>query len=190
MKKKILFVFVIILALCGLVLTYFFFFKKGGQATPSPTPIGKATSSTFSNGQKFKTFSENGFSVKYPDWPKLDSQYLLEPAKVAVNNEGCSFVITAKTIPEGSDFKAYIEKSVTEQLKQVSGTTTKKEIGTKTSYIEGKYTISGVTLHSYSRGYLVGKDNLYAFALIATEETFNQVCNPLTNEILESVRAE
>lgn len=187
MKKKIVFVFVILLALCGLVITYFLFFKKGGTATSSPTPSGKATSTPLPGSLKLKTFSENGFSVSYPNWTVLDSQYLLEPAKVAVNSEGCSFIVTTKTLPAGTDFKSYIDKIVTEQLKQVSGTIIKREIGTKTSFFEGQYTISGVTLHSYSRGYLVGKDRLYSFAFIATEDTFSQVCKPLIENVLESV---
>lgn len=190
MKKKILFVFIILLALCGLALTYFLFFRKGGRGTSSPTPTGKATSMTLPDGQKLKVFSENGFSVSYPDWPTLDSQYLLEPAKVAVNNEGCSFVVTTKTLPTGTDFKSYVDKIATEQIKQVSGTTITKDIGTKTSFFEGQYTMSGVTLHSYSRGFLVGKDSIYSFAFIATENTFNQVCKPLIDGVLESVKTE
>jgi hypothetical protein len=190
MKKKILFVFIILLALCGLVLTYFLFFRKGSAGTPLPTPAGEATGTTLPGDQKLKTFSENGFSVSYPDWPILDSQYLLEPAKIAVNNEGCSFVLTTKKLPSGTDFESYIDKNVTEQLKQVTGKTIKKEIGDKTSFIEGQYTVSNVTLHSYSRGYLIGKDNLYSFAFIATEDTFNRVCKPLIESVLESVTIE
>lgn len=141
----------------------------------------------FSNGQQYLTFKTNDFEVKYPNWPNIDTNKTpgTDKFRVAVANEGCNFIIKVSIVPPNTTLKAYAEKVISD-----SGTSikiNKKEINGDRAYLDGDVIMGGVTLKNVSLEFKTN-NNIYGLAFVAEKNKFSQVCEPLVNEVNNSVK--
>jgi hypothetical protein len=141
------------------------------------------------SGQKYRTFSEAGFEVNYPDWPNINQKYLLEQENVrlAVSDNNCNFIITTQAIPQGNTFKDYTNKLVGEQAGAYKNKITRNEIEDDIAYVEGQTEMNGITLRTASFSYLVGSSLSYTVGFISQDSMFDKVCEPFISDIVGSI---
>jgi|WetSurSiteA1Bulk_404760.scaffolds.fasta_scaffold00244_20 hypothetical protein len=180
--------FIILLSLTVIILVGFVsFLIQSDNAKKALT----AQKTKLLNDQKFTTFRDGYFRVDYPYWPDLDQKYLLEPktVKKAVNNNNCSLVITKNTLAKNQTFKDYVENTLKEQgSKYESVKIITKNISDTESTLVGKLTVSGVTLYSYSKGYLTKANGVYSIAFISPQKDFALACSPFLEKTFGSVK--
>ena len=142
----------------------------------------------FPNGQKYKIFTTEDFEVKYPYWPGVDLKGApnTENIKLAVTDRGCVFMIKVSPIPADTTFKAYIEKLIEDQMVPLSIKILIKDIGESKAHLEGEIVMSGTTMKNVSYTYLTGKNQSAGIAFVANKNNFNEVCQPIVNEVVES----
>ena len=191
MKTKILAIILILLAIAGFVMV-FFFLSKIKLSNPKPinsTPNSPSTKKT-TIADEYLTFKENGFEIAYPNWLPVNQENMLEPnlTKVAVTNSGCNFVIAQKPLPEGKTFKAFLTGYLTDQLKKVQGKVSTKEIGDTQAFVEGTFPSYGIELHSYSKSFLVGGNQIYSAAFVSDEKSFSDICLPYVEKVFSSLK--
>jgi hypothetical protein len=143
------------------------------------------------NNQKYITYKDNSFKMKYPDWPKTDEKNILDPIgiKLALTNDNCGFVLKIVDTPVGENFKSYTEKRLSEQQLQsvYPFEIISMEILDETSHIESLFTINNVQIKSVSYGYFVNNNQSYVIAFIAPKDQFEKFCQPVINKTIKSV---
>ncbi|MFA6523113.1 MAG: hypothetical protein WCS85_01985 [Candidatus Peribacteraceae bacterium] len=188
MKKLILAAMIIVLALAG----YFAYGFFSSPREPARQEQGNRTPRTgeFSNGQLYSVFAADTFEVKYPNWPNVDSSALSEPGrtKVAVSNEGCTFIITANPVPEGKTFTAFVEEKLREQTGKAGIRMTVKDISERSAHLETEISAGTVTIQSATYAYETSGRQYYGIGFAALTETFKRVCQPLIQDVIGSVR--
>jgi len=160
------------------------------QARPMETGSRASRPGEFGNGQQYLLYNTDDFEVKYPHWPNVDRSALPEPerTKVAVSNEGCTFIINTDSLPQGMTFKEYTESRLREQTGNANIRMTVQDIGEKNARLEGDMAVGTVTVKSATYAFLTGNGQYYGIGFAAPSAPFEGVCRPLILEVLESVR--
>lgn len=147
-------------------------------------------SGEFSNGQRYEVWKTDDFEIKYPSWPNIDKKNLLEPQniKLALANDGCNFVISAIPIPANTSFKEFTEKRFQEQTAKFISKIITKDIKENTAYIDGELSMGNTTLKSVSHGYFTSSRQSYSIGFIAEKSQFETACQPIIDDVIESVK--
>lgn len=143
----------------------------------------------FSNGQPSLHFSDTDFEMDYPNWPNIDTSALPNPekTKVAVSNEGCTFLLNVAPLPERAAFKDYVEQQLQDQTKNSVIRITAKDIGEKTAHVRAEIHTGNILILSETYEFLTSKSRYFGVGLVASPEVFNRVCAPLMREMVGSV---
>lgn len=142
------------------------------------------------NEQKFNTFKEGFFQIDYPYWANVDKSLLLEPTvtRLAVSNAGCSFVITKHTLAKNQTLSDFVEKALADQKqKYPTIKISQKTVTENSSLLVGEFTTGGMTLKSYSKGFLVGVNQLYDVAFVSQKDSFDNKCGLFIDKTFASV---
>lgn len=202
MKKILPAALIVLLGVSG-YFTYTFLFPspQNQEALRRETPIENRPTGEgeqaprpgeFGNGQPYAVYATDDFEVRYPNWPNIDRSQLPEPerTKVAVSNEGCTFMINAAPLPEGMTFKEYMEKRLQEQTSKVKAEVTVKTIGETNAHLEAEVNLGTVTVRSATYAFVTSNRQYYGIGFAAPKTPFDRVCQPLIQEVIESVRTQ
>lgn len=162
----------------------FFFLNTKKDPQPQMSPLQKE----FSNGQPYATFQTDRFEVNYPDWPKIDLDETpdADKLKVAVSNEGCNVFVKEKDLPEGMTLESYTEKVIKDFGDEIAVNVSEVKDG-RASLDADIGMGNGAIVQNVSRVYQVG-NTLYSVAFISGKVIFADVCGPIVEEVIASVR--
>jgi hypothetical protein len=162
---------------------------KSAQPPASSLPSSKGASPAPS---ATKTFSAADFEITYPNWAPLPPASILEPnmTKVGVRNAGCGFIVTARQLPAGDQFKPFIEKLIADQVKASNVTIIKKEIGDTTMHVEGEFPVGNRTAATSQYGYITKGGQLYSVVFASEKSVFPTACTPFVKATIDSVKVK
>ncbi len=167
--------------------------KHGSPREPMPeTGCGEQDRESNKGEEKYEVYKADDFEVKYPYWQNIDKKNLLDPekTKLAVTDGKCNFVVTAIPVPTNTNFKDYTQKLVQEQITKTKSKVIAQDIKDNTAYMEGELNIGNTTLYSISYGYMTSKRQSYGIAFISEKSLFESACQPIINEVVESVKVK
>lgn len=180
--KKTSLILPILIILVGAIIVAFFLMKKDVQPQMSELP------KEFSNGQPYAIFRTDRFEVKYPDWPNIDVR--LQPdadkLKVAVSNEGCNLFVKEKDLPDDLTLESYTEKVISDFGDKITVAVSEAKDG-RASLDADIDMGSGAVMRNVSRVYQIG-NTLYSIAFISEKTMFPNVCQPIFDEVVASVK--
>lgn len=158
----------------------------------SSTALPLPTAPVAGNREPMKPFEDAQILLQYPDWPALNPKAMLEPSlsKVAVSNAGCAFVVTARPLPTDEEFRAALERLLSDQMTQANVRLVFKEIGDATSHVEGEFSVGGKTIHTAQYGYLTKSRQLYSVVFAAEKSNFETACSPVIPSVVQSVNVK
>lgn len=164
--------------------------RKVENVSSSALPIPPAP--VAGNREPMKSFEDAEISLQYPDWPALNPKAMLEPTlnKVAVSNDGCAFVVTARALPADEEFRAALERLLSDQIAQANVRLLFKEIGDATSHVEGEFSVGGKQVHTSQYGYLTKGRQLYSVVFAAEKSNFETACSPVIPSVIQSVKVK
>lgn len=180
MKQKILRISLVLIIVASVIAAALFLMKK--SETPPQTPKES------SNEQVYATFQTDRFEVNYPDWPKIDvsGNPDADRLKVAVSNGGCNLFVKEKDLPDGLTLESYTEKVISDFGDKITVATSDVKDG-RASLDADIDMGSGAVMRNVSRVYQVG-NTLYSIAFISAKVLFSDVCEPVLNDVIASVR--
>jgi ribosomal protein S24E len=169
--------------------------KHGNPGAPMPNSecgdnIPLPPNQRFSNGQPYKTFVVNEFSIHYPDWGNMPPPSVspTDVVPIALSNDGCAFMIRVSLIPEGKTFETFIADDFTQQKEKTSIQILKEDIGDAKSHFEAEITASASTLKNTSDTFLLKGNHTVGITFAGEKSKFEKNCAPLLSEVLASAQ--
>ncbi|MFA5829950.1 MAG: hypothetical protein WC843_05695 [Candidatus Gracilibacteria bacterium] len=146
----------------------------------------------FKNGQLYATFKIDNFQMNYPNWPNFDTSKAADADKykLAVANEGCSFIIKVSPVPSNISFKDYAENALQEGTKLYPTKILIKDVKDTFAHFEGEISMSNVIMKSVTYAYFTGKKESVSVGLVARKDQFDQGCTPIMDEAISSVKVD
>lgn len=165
--------------------------KHGNPKDPAPSTGCGSASPTPAMG-KTALYKTSDFEITYPVWSNIPKENLLDPTitRIAVVNNNCNFLVTAKPIPKDQVFKTYIQKVIDDEIAANNVKTVKKEIKDKTSFVESSFLINNTAMYSASNGYFTSERQFYSVIFVSSKEAFETSCRPFIKEIIGSVKVK
>ncbi|MDD5623334.1 MAG: hypothetical protein PHI23_01335 [Candidatus Peribacteraceae bacterium] len=154
--------------------------QKPAETAPTPTPTPAAQE---------QSFKADDFEITAPGWPALDAATLGETGevKIAVKNDQCGVIVTARTLPQGQTLETYVQGLLDEQLQKLPVKLVSKEFTDKTTHIESEITLMGQTINSSQRGYLTSKGTIYSVVFAGEKSALDGPCRADIDKVLGSV---
>ncbi|MDD5026715.1 MAG: hypothetical protein PHH13_05085 [Candidatus Peribacteraceae bacterium] len=169
--------------------------KHGNPSTSMPTTIcpgGKEPElSEGASGQKYATYSDASFQILYPYWPIIDTNTLtkIETTLVAVNNNGCNFILMKHTVPANETLEMHTEKTLKEQQDKLPVNVTRKLITKDRTTVEADLSVNAETvIHSAQNGFLTPSGELYSAVFVGATKDFAKICRPFIEETVTSAK--
>ncbi len=144
----------------------------------------------FKNGQQYAIFKIDSFEVKYPNWPNFDKDKTAEADKykVAVANEGCSFIIIVASVPSNISFREYAENAVQKEMKSSPVKILVKDVNDTFAHFEGEISMGNAIVKSITYAYFTNKRESVSIGFVAQKDQFDRVCKPIIDEVVGSVK--
>jgi hypothetical protein len=186
MKKIILIISLVLIFILSGVVMYVLVFNKESSAPPT------TLKQEFSNGQPYAVYKENGFTMFYPAWTRLNFDTTAPEAdkiKVAVSNiQGCTFFLKIKDLPEDQTLQAYTDQVIKNMGDRLS--VSSNEVKEQEAFLDGEVKTEGdVTMRNISHVYKKGK-TIYSLAFVAEKNAFANACQPVVDEVVKSVKLQ
>jgi hypothetical protein len=181
MNKNILIACLVIISI-GIIAFGSYYLAGGKNAT--------VVKKQFSNGQEYVTYTDDHFSVNYPEWKTIDTSKMpeSEKIKVSVSNEKCSLFVKVKAIASELSLDDYTKKVIGDFGKNLT-VNISEVIGNEAKLDADIDMGNGGLMRNVSRVFRIG-DTLYSVVFVGAKADFSATCEPIVNEVIGSVRVK
>ena len=164
--------------------------KHGNPSKSAPTS-GCGPLATPVN-QKTAVYKASDFEITYPVWSNIPKENLLDPTatRIAVTNNGCNFLVTARPVVKDQIFKTYAQKMIDDEIASNNVKVVTKTIKDDSSFVESSFTIDKTLMYSTSNGYFTSSRQFYTVIFVSQKDVFEKACRPLINSTIASVKVK
>lgn len=164
--------------------------KQGNPSKAMPTS-GCGSTATLVN-QKTAVYKASDFEITYPVWTNIPKENLLDPTatRIAVTDNGCNFLVTARPIAKDQIFKTYAQKTIDDEIASNNVKVITKTIKDDSSFVESSFTIDKTLMYSTSNGYFTSSRQFYTVIFVSQKDVFEKSCRPLIKSTIDSVKVK
>lgn len=169
--------------------------KHGNPGAPMPNSecgdeLLPPSDQQFSNGEPYKNFVINEFSMRYPNWKDMPPPAVppTDIIPISVSKDGCAFMIRVSEIAKGTTFKEYAEAQIGEQQKKISLNILEKTIDDTRGHLDAEFQTGATTLKNLSDTFLIKGNHTVGIAFAGEKTKFERFCAPIISEVLASVK--